>query len=823
MLKKPAEKLIKAERLGRKISPVFVVNNDRLKPYAEMFLFDQKNIEQKSLGTLLGFFKINDTSIESAYIVNFLTSVLKKEYFSRAQRTAPHALEAALNKTNLALSELAKQGNVTWIGKIEAAICALENNAIHFSVSGVGKIFLFRNGILTDISDGLAPEDNPPHPLKTFTDISSGRVRKDDRIMLLTQELLNILDTTDIQRESAHFDHESFSRFIHTALVNEFDLAAATIIDFFGETVRRTEKSKNTSRSENKKQLENVFSQNSFHHAKTDNEPRQSENDTADQSQESSRNEQIHPTAGHIYIQQQNMVETRASSYFSKHYPIWKETALEKWDQMQLSIQFSLRRSKRYAEKTWQSFSDHMIESIAQWKQSHNKREDPIRQEQKQLETTQNIIRKNKKNKTLFHESEIRSEKQGDLDTYSKIRENRVTVLHDEQIQSTWIQPKTPHKIAFSTQKTFPIIYNALKKVGRLLRTAIPPELIDTCRLFFTQKSKILFSFILPSIQKIRVLFSRMNSHQKILSLCILGCIILLPFFLLQSYSSEDIQKKSSIEEVIQPKQPAINPIESETNAVLYDTDDFTKITFFTEPVQKIFSIGNSSIAAIGDKHIFIITDSQQNAYSIANMPDISFVESAYMPDLRMLFLYTSEKKLYAFNINSKKFEENTIAFDEKAETPLLAAYLTYLYVLYPEEKIVYRYPRAEGGFAEKTKWTRKTLDVLATTRSWSIDGSIYVANESGIIKLFRGEQATFTLEPPKVNAKFDTVYTENETSPLAVLDKINSRIIVYSKDGSILQQHLFPSSFKIRTYIVNEHQVVLLLESGELIHLSTE
>ena len=69
------------KELEKTISPILVVNNPSLKPYVELFEYYPENIYQQSLGSLVGFFEIKEYSEDSAYIVNFLTSVLKKEYY----------------------------------------------------------------------------------------------------------------------------------------------------------------------------------------------------------------------------------------------------------------------------------------------------------------------------------------------------------------------------------------------------------------------------------------------------------------------------------------------------------------------------------------------------------------------------------------------------------------------------------------------------------------------------------------------------------------------------------------------------------------------
>ena len=191
--KNTEKKLDSIKELQKNISQILVINNSSLKPYIELFEYAPENIYQQPLGNLIGFFEIKEYSEDSAYVVNFLTSVLKKEYYANPRRSVAESFDSAMNKVNLALSEVAKHGNVEWIGKLHACICVIEKNSIHFTVAGNAKIFLNRKKVLTEISEGLSSDESQPHPLKTFINVSSGRLEKEDNIIITCEDIFHIL------------------------------------------------------------------------------------------------------------------------------------------------------------------------------------------------------------------------------------------------------------------------------------------------------------------------------------------------------------------------------------------------------------------------------------------------------------------------------------------------------------------------------------------------------------------------------------------------------------------------------------------------------
>lgn len=225
---KPSKKIPEFEFSFNDIS---FCNDNKLKPFVETFIQEPENISQQSLGTIFGIFEIDENSEDSSYITNYLISVIKKEYFSKPKRGVIESFEAALHKANLALSKLAEHGNVAWIGKINVACAVLEKYNLHLTQIGTCHTFLLREKNLTDIGENLSsPEDNL-NPLKTFTDVSSGKIEENDKIIIATNNILDIFSLEEIKKSANKFPEADFVRFLHTALINELEKAAVLVVD----------------------------------------------------------------------------------------------------------------------------------------------------------------------------------------------------------------------------------------------------------------------------------------------------------------------------------------------------------------------------------------------------------------------------------------------------------------------------------------------------------------------------------------------------------------------------------------------------------------
>jgi hypothetical protein len=217
-------------------SQIFICSSQELAPFGTVFVFSPENYDEQPLGTLFGVIKVDDLSDDSSYVVNLLTSVIKKEYFSKPERGAEESFEVSLRKANLALAELARHGSLGWSGKINFAAGALSKNFVHFSSLGSTHAFLIRSGQIAEISQELEEEkDSEPHPLKTFSNISSGKLEKEDKLIFATGDLTDIFSKEELRQNANHFSREEFPGFLEMSLGANAKLAGAIVIDLAKE------------------------------------------------------------------------------------------------------------------------------------------------------------------------------------------------------------------------------------------------------------------------------------------------------------------------------------------------------------------------------------------------------------------------------------------------------------------------------------------------------------------------------------------------------------------------------------------------------------
>ncbi len=216
---------------------IFSCSQKELAPFATVFVAPAENFEQQQLGTLFGILRVDDYSESSSYVVNLLTSVMKKEYFGHPHRSSEESFEASLRKANLALAELARHGATAWAGKINFVGGAIERNNLHFTCLGDVSVFLIRGDQLADISEELEEEkESESHPLKTFSNVSSGKLEHGDKLVFTTSELTDIFSQEELRRNARHFSREEFPGFLEISLGANSELACAIVVDITAQT-----------------------------------------------------------------------------------------------------------------------------------------------------------------------------------------------------------------------------------------------------------------------------------------------------------------------------------------------------------------------------------------------------------------------------------------------------------------------------------------------------------------------------------------------------------------------------------------------------------
>lgn len=766
-MSKSAEKEKSFNMLEKEVNVISTINNPKLGPYLDIFRHYPENVLLQPLGILVGFFRINDFSEESAYIVNFLSSLLRKEYFANPKRSIENSFDGALRKVNLALSEIAKEGNINWLGRIDGVVCVLEKNNLHFGVCGNAKVILLRNQLATEISKDLSSEDLEPNPLKTFVNVSSGRLEKGDKILICGEDVFEIFTLNEIKKGAQRFDSEKFVQFLKTALVNKLDMVGTIVIDVFEKEIKKKELIKETE-SENI----NAFSRKTF-----EKKPQKIEN-LKEILKKEDESEYTDGKTGHIYIHEEKN-EIKKESNFGIFLLLFKEKYSDFYFWLKNKTKRGVFQTGKSLSKMSKSLSQKIKEKMEERKRIGLEKKEELERKKAEI-ALERAKEESKKPKDLFLTDE-----EPLIDNQKEIQE-----VTKEQKESAYVSSFEIEKESYDS----PFLARLARRKAELEKE------MGEEKKEFSKEKKYLSSFgkFIPDFGKIKNIFTSLEKKQKISILGIILAIIIVPFAFLKI---QGVMKAKQAPKQTEQKAPTEREILSgEKNiSFLGETENFSQF----QGEKKIILV-KEKIVAVGDGKITVKEDGSETKE--VSWPESlgNIIQAAPMDDLNLALFYTDQGKLISFFLATSQIKENNISIPTNAKITGLGAYLTYAYLVDSENNQIYRYPRAEGGFGEKINWLKDSIN-LKDACCLAIDENIYLANGNEIMKIFKGNKQDLTLEPTKNFFTLNEIFTNNNTANLYVLDKEWGRIIKYSKDGNLIAQYSHESIKNSTDFVVDE------------------
>lgn len=794
---------------------IFVSKEGKADPFVEIFVEEPQNIAQQTLGTIAGVFEINDNSEKSSYVVNYLISVIKKEYFSVTKRGAIESFEASLHKANLVLAKLAEHGTVEWLGKLNAVCAVIEKNNIHFSQTGTAAMFLLRAKALTDISEAEEHLEDP-NPLKTFRDVVSGRLEDQDKLILTTDSIFTIFSPEELKKSALKFSQSEFIRFLKTALVNELERAAVLVVD-----IKEKELPKLAPAPKKAHKL-NAFSQETFakkspsaevekEQAAVKDEERQEIIKGLKEEYEKTTGEFVDKKTGHIYIKED--------------FPEQKEGS-------------SLSGIRDYGDK----LIGRGGELFSSMKEKSRPRVIPIEDRELDIEMEKPQPR------VTVREEEYREEPVSIWERSKPILRRIGIILLGA---ASGIKIATLKTLSFLRWKVIvPIILFSQRSASKIAlkiknareKAKIAKENADSAHLerndyvamlpsreekrsWFEKlsrknqgiydspaKESIAFSSeekssptFLPDFFKTKNIFSRLDRNQRIYLAAAIVLIFIVPFFIAR------FTMKASAPRVVEEKipEPVALPLEQDKNVL--------KITSLETAYEGDSSLGainvNNNFFAVGKETIVSLSD--QKSYPI---PD-NFINSDLafgMDDLNLIFLLKGEN-IISWSAASKKFQDNNISIPENAKLSAAYSFLTYAYLVDASANQIYRYPRAEGGFGAKTDWLKDTVD-LSNSTGIAINENIFLADGGNVFKFFKNKKQDFNVEETATPIKSDKLYTKRDRPNLYIFDKENSRVVMLDQDGKIVKQYYNPDISSFDNFSIDETNKTAYLGNGSAV-----
>jgi hypothetical protein len=797
--KKPPLKKAAAGELTRSFHEILVADKRAYEPFVKVFQAVGENVSKLDLGTLVGVFEVDEKSEDAAYIVNFLASVAKKEYFNNPRRGPIESFEAALHKVNVALAELVKHGNVSWLGKLHGALAVLEKNNLHFSVTGEGAFLLLRQEQFSEISAGLASSEAENHPLKTFVEVSSGRLMEDDTLLLVTPELKALFPLDYLTKQASRMKKEGFRQFLRTALVNEIDMAAVLVIEFGIKP--ESHHSKAASKKDDSSDVViNAFSGNSYNKKYTEQKVVLDAPAAIESVEPDTKEEFIDEKTGHIYVQGMDMSET----------PTPRFAFLETLSDMSSSAGDLFSRTFRRQSKKIARFSAFLFWEGKQ-KASHLKRKttksianlshelQEKRAQKKQLREelqSQTPLPPSTENVAVLEEVEIPLEDTPSLTVAPREEEPLHLVVSDSENKPS--QEASPALLRLrSLYQNEPAPSVIMKK---------PVQSVKVKKAKSSQKPKlpaVSFDFIKKPLhsttESLKTLWIQIQPFfkNKTFTYLVIGTIVIGSGLIFFFSFSEDTAINESTTSIESKSAPLLESATQTNNNQLSAEKTFT----LNKELVALSYLDNIAYGATPRSIINVETNQEFNVPDIKG--EIRYVTP--MDDLGLLFILTSQNELLSWSPLTKSFTKNTLTLPENARVTGIGTYLTYLYVLDRGNNQLYRYPRTEGGFTTATNWMKESFE-LTDTAFLAINEAVALApSREHLLSFVAGKtNGDFEFQDPNAPINIQSLTTDSDYPFIYALSE-GSVLSVWNLDRKLLHTYSLKNAPKDATFITSD------------------
>ncbi|MDH4359043.1 MAG: hypothetical protein OEV37_03895 [Candidatus Berkelbacteria bacterium] len=154
--------------------------------------------DQIDSGVIFSQIEILTPWFPSSQIGQTAINTLIREYYRGTDTSDLVNFENAIKGVNRVLSQFAQNGETDWIGKLSGVLILINKKEIHIAQTGHSHAYLYRGSKINHITEGLDIDDEP-HPLKTFTNLTSGTLQMGDKIVVANSSFFENIAPSELK------------------------------------------------------------------------------------------------------------------------------------------------------------------------------------------------------------------------------------------------------------------------------------------------------------------------------------------------------------------------------------------------------------------------------------------------------------------------------------------------------------------------------------------------------------------------------------------------------------------------------------------------
>ncbi|MBU4023078.1 hypothetical protein KJ591_01795 [Patescibacteria group bacterium] len=180
------------------------------------FYFKPEVKDEEKLGSLCIVGELTNFLSKDKKLLDQVAEKIKQAFYSNTDRNPESALNRALHNANQYLNSIIEKDGQTWLGNLHLAVININDHTINFSKSGDIRLLLLRHSEYTDIAENLEFQASHPESKKYFTNIATGQIAPEDKIIIITQNLNEFFETylSNHLLGLKNFNHKNLNKLI---------------------------------------------------------------------------------------------------------------------------------------------------------------------------------------------------------------------------------------------------------------------------------------------------------------------------------------------------------------------------------------------------------------------------------------------------------------------------------------------------------------------------------------------------------------------------------------------------------------------------------
>ncbi|MFH0818625.1 MAG: hypothetical protein V1898_01390 [Patescibacteria group bacterium] len=240
--------------------------------------------------------------------------------------------------------------------------------------------------------------------------------------------------------------------------------------------------------------------------------------------------------------------------------------------------------------------------------------------------------------------------------------------------------------------------------------------------------------------------------------------------------------------------------------------------------IDKFSLISNSFFAfSSANNGVYRYDGNEQTASITLNSTGSNKITAISKDSAATILTVDSEQKFYQYNPVLEKLSDVNIDFaNQDVNIKDFKLFGTRLYCLDTKNKQIFKNQKDGDNYATGEAWLKNTDVDLSSGLSLAIDGAVYVLQNTGeVVRLYSGnvdsEWKLDSLEPALSGAT--KIFTDDNTSNLYILDPAQKRVVVFNKNGKLVEQYISNEWSNLKDFYINESDGKAYVLSGAKVY----